>query len=69
MAQPVQRRPGELGVHSLDRFNFMVPDLKAAQTFYTEFGLDLKERDGRLTMYTHGHPHEWGSVSEGSKKS
>ena len=28
------RRPGELGVHSVDHFNFAVPDLKQAQTFY-----------------------------------
>ena len=27
LAQQVRRRPGELGVHSLDRFNFAVPDL------------------------------------------
>ena len=29
LAQPVRRRPGELGVHSLDRFNFTVPDIAA----------------------------------------
>jgi catechol 2,3-dioxygenase-like lactoylglutathione lyase family enzyme len=68
MAQPVTRRPGELGVHSLDRFNFMVPDLKQAEQFYGEFGLDLKEENGALALYTHGHPHKWGSVSEGQRK-
>ncbi len=68
MAQPVTRRPGELGVHSLDRFNFMVPDLKQAETFYGEFGLDLREENGALAMYTHGNPHKWGSVSEGKRK-
>ncbi len=30
------RRPGELGVHSVDHFNFVVPDLKQAQTFYAD---------------------------------
>jgi catechol 2,3-dioxygenase-like lactoylglutathione lyase family enzyme len=68
MAQPVSRRPGELGVHSLDRFNFMVPDLKQAEKFYGEFGLDLREENGALAMYTHGNPHKWGSVSEGKRK-
>lgn len=68
MAQPVQRRPGELGVHSLDRFNFMVPDLKPAEKFYGEFGLNLKEENGAIALYTHGNPHKWGSVSEGPRK-
>ena len=57
MAQPVQKRPGELGVHSLDAFNFMVPDLAAAEKFYGEFGLKLKEENGAISLYTHGHPH------------
>src|SRR3954467_6450938 len=68
LAQPVRRRPGELGVHSLDRFNFAVPDLAAAQTFYSSFGLQVKEQDGALDLHTHGHPHCWGSVVEGPRK-
>jgi len=69
MAQPVQRRPGEVGVHSLDGFNFKVPDLKQAEKFYGEFGLDLKDENGSIALYTHGHSHKWGSVSEGPRKS
>ena len=42
------RRPGELGVHSVDRFHFAVPDLAVAKNFYGEFGLDLQE-DGDLS--------------------
>jgi catechol 2,3-dioxygenase len=68
LAQPVNRRPGELGVHSLDRFNFSVPDLEAARTFYSNFGLDVREEAGALNIHTHGHPHRWGSVAEGPKK-
>ena len=68
MAQPVQRRPGELGVHSLDAFNFVVPDLAQAEKFYGDFGLNLKEENGAISLYTHGHPHRWGSVSEGPRK-
>ena len=48
MTQPVQRRPGELGVHSLDHFNFVVPDVAEAEKFYGLFGLNTKEEDGKL---------------------
>src|SRR5215213_157701 len=68
LAQPVARRPGELGVHSLDRFNFSVPDLAQAQKFYSSFGLEVKEQGGGLDLYTHGHPHCWGSAVEGPRK-
>ena len=30
------RRPGELGIHSVDHFHFAVPDLTVAQNFYGE---------------------------------
>jgi catechol 2,3-dioxygenase-like lactoylglutathione lyase family enzyme len=68
MAQPAQRRPGELGVHSLDHFNFVVPDLKQAEQFYSTFGLNLKEENGGISFYTYNHPHRWGSASEGPSK-
>src|ERR1700753_2721890 len=68
LTQPVRRRAGELGVHSLDRFNFSVPDLAAAQKFYGSFGLDVREEGGALNIHTHGHPHRWGSVVEGLTK-
>ncbi len=68
LTQPVHRRPGELGVHSLDRFNFSVPEVEEARKFYSSFGLDVKEEGNALNIYTHGHPHRWGSVVEGSRK-
>ena len=68
MTQPVARRPGELGVHSLDHFNFAVPDVAEAEKFYGLFGLNTKEEGGKLGLYTHGHPHRWGVVSEGPRK-
>ncbi len=68
MSQPTPRRPGELGVHSLDHFNFVVPDVAQAEKFYSLFGLNTKEEDGKLALYTHGHPHRWGVVSEGPRK-
>ena len=33
LTQPLIRRPGELGVHSLDHFNFSVPDAEDARRF------------------------------------
>ena len=68
LAQPVHRRPGELGVHSLDLFNFLVPDAAAAEKFYRSFGLDVREEQGKLNIYTQGHPHRWGSLVEGPRK-
>jgi catechol 2,3-dioxygenase-like lactoylglutathione lyase family enzyme len=68
LGQPARRRPGELGVHSLDRFNFAVPDLEQARKFYGNFGLDLHEERAALHLHTLGHPHRWGSVVEGPRK-
>ena len=62
------RRPGELGIHSVDHFHFAVPDLAVAQNFYREFGLDVGEKGNTLTLDTFGHPHRWGSIGEGPRK-
>ena len=62
------RRPGELGIHSLDRFHFVVPDLAVAQNFYTEFGLEVTGKANTLLLGTRGHPHTWGSIGEGPRK-
>jgi catechol 2,3-dioxygenase len=62
------RRPGELGIHSLDRFHFVVPDLAVAQNFYGEFGLDVTGAGDRLSLGTYGHPHIWGTIGEGARK-
>ncbi len=62
------RRPGELGVHSLDHFSLAVPDLKVAHHFYTNFGLHVPEEGNGLGMYVPGTPHRWGSISEGPRK-
>jgi catechol 2,3-dioxygenase len=62
------RRPGELGVHSLDHFHFVVPDLSVAQGFYAEFGLDMKGGGNSLAMRTFGSSQVWGTIGEGSRK-
>ena len=63
-----QRRPGALGVHSLDHFSLMVPDLAEAVAFYTSFGLDLRAEGDAFGVYTFGHPHRWGVLQEGKRK-
>ena len=50
------RRSNALGVHSLNRFVFTVPDLAPAEAFYRSFGLDARRDANRLDLYTHGHP-------------
>ena len=62
------RRPGELGVHSVDRFHFAVPDLAVAKNFYGEFGLEIDENGGLLAMKTPGNPHVWVTLGEGPRK-
>jgi len=62
------RRPGVLGVHSLDHFSLTVPDLAQARLFYESFGLDVRREGNGLGLYTAGHPHCWGVLSEGPKK-
>ena len=39
-----------------------------AQHFYREFGLDIRAKGNVLTINTHGHPHEWGTIGEGPRK-
>ena len=56
------RRSNTLGVHSLNRFVFTVPELAPAEEFYRSFGLDVRREGNRLDLHTHGHPHCWGSV-------
>jgi hypothetical protein len=57
-----------IGIHSLDQFVLTVPDLKAAQHFYGNFGLDIHEDGNALGLNTFGHDHRWGSVIEGASK-
>jgi catechol 2,3-dioxygenase len=65
---PIVKRPGELGVHSTDSFGLTVPDLKVAEGFYKAFGLDVREEDGALGLYTYGSDHRWASIREGVRK-
>ncbi|PBC04264.1 VOC family protein [Mesorhizobium sp. WSM3860] len=62
------RRPGMLGVHSMDSFNMVVPNLQQAKDFYGTFGMDVREEGNSLGLYTFGHAHRRGSLSEGASK-
>lgn len=64
----VTKRPGELGIHSMDMFNMSIPDLKHAERFYKSFGLDVREEGNSLGLYTFGSRHRWGVISEGRDK-
>ncbi|MET1027438.1 MAG: VOC family protein [Dongiaceae bacterium] len=58
----------EIGVHSLNHFALAVPDLKAAETFYTAFGLIVQATGNGLLLKTAGHPATWGHLVEGPAK-
>src|SRR5437899_4714227 len=58
-------RAGTTAVHSLHRFVFSVPDLEKAADFYRAFGLDVRQADGHIDLYTFGHPHRWASIYRG----
>ena len=62
------KRPGELGIHSMDAFNMVVPDLRVAEDFYKSFGLDVREEGNTLGLYTFGSNQRWSSVGEGARK-
>lgn len=64
----IVKRPGELGIHSMDTFNMVVPDLKLAEGFYKTFGLDVREEGNGLGLYTFGSNHRWASIGEGGRK-
>ena len=69
LAEPASRRPGALGVHSIDHFLLSVPDVEEARKFYGGFGLEIRHEEGKLNLYTEGHPHRWGALTQGPRKS
>ena len=65
---PLTRRMGVLGVHSLYRFAFTVPDLEEAERFYWAFGLSPRRVGDRLDLYTHGGAHCWASIHQNGEQ-
>jgi catechol 2,3-dioxygenase-like lactoylglutathione lyase family enzyme len=62
------RRPGVLGVHSLDHFSMTVPNLEQARHFYQSSGLDVREEGRGLALYAPGLEHRWGILNQGQSK-
>jgi len=58
----------QAAVHSIVEFTFSVPDLAAARHFYESFGLAVRAEAGGLALYTHGHPHRWARILQGTRK-
>lgn len=67
MPEPAHRPRGAVGVHSIDRFVFTVPDLAEAERFYRAFGLDPRRIDDRLDLYTFESNHCWASLYESGR--
>lgn len=55
-------------VHSVHEFVFCVPDLAQAAHFYASFGLEVRQEDGALGLYTAGHAHRWARIVAGAGK-
>ena len=57
-----------VGVHSIDHFALIVPDLHEEEKFLTAFGLTVEATDDRLLLRTGDDPHIWGIVLKGERK-
>lgn len=68
MTAPTNIRSDLLAVHSVDEFVFSVPSLAEARHFYTSFGLDVRDEEGALALYTFEHPHRWARIFEGGTR-
>lgn len=53
-------------VHSVVEFVLSVPDLRQASHFYTSFGLDVREDENALALYTFGHSRCWARILQGT---
>lgn len=68
MPATATRHPGVLAVHSIHEFVFSVPDLAQARRFYEHFGLEVRQEDGMLALYTQGHPQRWARIYQGDDR-
>jgi catechol 2,3-dioxygenase-like lactoylglutathione lyase family enzyme len=60
--------PAALGVHSLDHFSLVVPDLGKACDFYSAFGLEVRAAGQFMGIHTAGCTQRWGVLTEGRTK-
>lgn len=56
------------GVHSIDHYALFVPSLQQGRHFFEHFGLDVRERQGRLDIHA-GDGHRWACLLPGASKS
>ena len=57
-----------VSAHSVDEFVFSVPDLEQARHFYTSFGLDVRDEDGGVGLYTASRSDRWAHIVAGTRK-
>lgn len=57
-----------LGVHSIDHFALVVPDLREQERFLSHFGLSVEPQPDRLLLRTGGEAHVWGLILPGESK-
>ena len=55
-------------VHSIHEFVFSVPDLEQARHFYSNFGLDVRDEESGLGLYTASRSLRWALVVPGLHK-
>lgn len=60
--------PERAAVHSLDHFEFSVPDLAEAHRFYDAFGLEVEDCGEHLLLRTAGSDHIWARLVKGDRK-
>ncbi len=63
-----QALPAGCAVHSIHEFVFCVPDLADARHFYSSFGLEVRDEDMGLGLYTASRPDRWALVLQGGRK-
>jgi len=56
------------GVHSIDHFALLVPDLGEAKHFLQTFGLRLEESGGGLDVRAADSEHRWARIDKGPSK-
>jgi catechol 2,3-dioxygenase len=64
-----RRQRGIVGVHSLDHFSLIVPDLTEAAAFYERFGLEVRPSGDEFGLHAADGPHRWGRFRAGAAKS
>src|SRR5258708_3003850 len=63
-----ERSNGLLGVHSVDHFGLVVPEIHTAEHFYSASGIGPVAVGNRLELRTATSAHAWGRVTEGPRK-